>query len=266
MKIVTHCHIYHTILALFGVTALSWEQAKGQEAPISVGPSHSKPGKTRGFDAFGFRIASLSWPVAILLLAFSGKSYGADCPVTITANFCNIVVGKEGKVQLTSSPAGSYLWNTGATTQTIWVPISGAENYTVTVTGTGCSSSNNTASFNVGTAIGDLVVNGNFTAGNTGFTSAYTYVAAPGQLNAQGLYAITPDVAPRFPNIMYGRDHTVGNGNSPNNFLAINGADAANKTIWTETVNVVPNTDYYFTVFAMDLSRNLRMRYKIDLI
>jgi hypothetical protein len=249
MKIVTHSHIYHTILALFGVTAFSWEQAKGQEAPISVSHSHSKPGKERGFDAFGFRIALLIWPIVILLLSLSVNSYG-QCKPTITADYCT---PGNGQVQLTSSLATTYIWNTGATTRTINVP--GAGKYTVKVTGTGCTAPNDTTSINVGF---DQVVNGNFSAGNTGFTSAYTYVAAPGQLNAQGLYGITADVAPRFPNIMYGRDHTVGNGNSPNNFLAINGADAANKTIWMETVNVIPNTDYYFTVFAMDLSGNLR--------
>src|SRR5665647_1673390 len=184
-----------------------------------------------------------------LLLSLTTRSYG-QCPPTITADYC--ILGN-GQVQLTSSSATTYLWNTGATTRTTNVP--GAGIYTVTVTGSGCTASNNTASVNVGF---DQVVNGNFSAGNTGFTSAYTYVAAPGLLNAQSLYAITPDIAPRFPGIMYGRDHTVGNGNSPNNFLAINGADAANKTIWTETVNVVPNTDYYFTLFAMDLSGNLR--------
>ena len=184
-----------------------------------------------------------------LLLSFTTPSYG-QCPPNISINYCSPL-----GIQLTATSTGatSFQWNTGQTGASITVP--GAGIYSVTINTPGCSAPNNTATVNVGF---DQVVNGNFTAGNVGFTSAYTYVTAPGQLNAQGLYAITPDVAPRFPNIMYGRDHTVGNGSLPNNFLALNGADAANKTIWTENVNIVPNTDYYFTVFAMDLSRNLR--------
>ena len=45
-------------------------------------------------------------------------------------------------ITLTSSTAGSYLWNNGATTQSITISTSG--NYTVTVSiGTGCSASSN---------------------------------------------------------------------------------------------------------------------------
>ena len=37
---------------------------------------------------------------------------------------------------------------------------------------------------------GNLVVNGNFERGNTGFTGGYTYVAAPNLINTEGEYTI----------------------------------------------------------------------------
>jgi len=67
--------------------------------------------------------------------------------VTITADgpttFCN-----GGKVMLTASPASSYRWSTGATTQSITVTASGS--YSVTVTNTnGCSATSAPASVTV---------------------------------------------------------------------------------------------------------------------
>jgi hypothetical protein len=85
----------------------------------------------------------------------------------MSADYCT----NPGKVILTAQPSSgvTYLWNTGAKTQSITVDVVG--NYSVKVTTGGCSAS---ASMQVGN---ELVINGDFTAGNTGFFSGYAYKA-----------------------------------------------------------------------------------------
>jgi hypothetical protein len=99
--------------------------------------------------------------------------------VTISANYCD----SAGHVHLTANPAPAgtytYLWSNGATTQGIYVDIS--DQYKVTVTTTnGCKV---TDSISVAQ---ELVTNGDFTAGNTGFTSDYAYIPIPGCSPGQG--------------------------------------------------------------------------------
>ena len=182
----------------------------------------------------------LKWQAIFSLFLLAHLSFG-QCPTTITANYCNL---PNGQIQLTATAAGTtYTWNTGQTGSTISVP--GAGIYTVTVTGNGC---NTTTSINVGD---DLVVNGNFDAGNTGFNSMYTHTS--GLINEQGLYKVGTRGSDFWNGIFYGYDHTVNDGLVPHYYLGANGADDANVIIWMETVNVVANTDYYFSIYALDL-------------
>src|SRR5690606_38325890 len=57
----------------------------------------------------------------------------------------------------------------------------------------------------------------------------------------------------------YGRDHT-NNATGPRNFLMVNGstqltgAPSRQRIIWEQTVTVQPNTDYYFSAWAMNLN------------
>ncbi|MCB9044500.1 MAG: hypothetical protein H6550_00030, partial [Chitinophagales bacterium] len=163
---------------------------------------------------------------------------------TITADYCSV----PGKIRLTASGGVSYLWNTGQTGAVIEVDIAGQ--YSVVVTGAnGCTA---TATLGVST---DLVVNGDFSAGNTGFTSGYVYDPTPNGLYApESEYAIHYNAQYTHTNF-WGYDHTVNNGLSPNNFMIVNGAKySPQPTVWQETVNVEPNTDYYFSAYAISLN------------
>jgi len=160
----------------------------------------------------------------------------------VTADYCTY----RPKVRLTTGTYSSYLWNTGATTQSIDVDVAGI--FTVTVTSAnGCTG---TASIQVAD---ELVVNGNFSSGNSGFTTGYTYtanVAGNVELYPEGYYGVGTS-AVDYHNNFHGRDHTTGNGN----FLIVNGSTSVPiKTIWQETVTVVPNTDYYFSAWAMNVN------------
>jgi len=183
-----------------------------------------------------------------------GTSTALVLPVTvsaiptpdISANYC----AGGGYIRLTANGGGAgatYLWNTDETTSEIMVNIAGQ--YSVLVTNAaGCSAS---AIYNVST---ELVVNGDFSAGNTGFThSTYGYRADVGgntELGPEGLYGVGTDPQAYHSNF-WGRDHTSGTGN----FMIVNGFPGTPQpVIWTTIVPVVPGVSYYFSAWALSLN------------
>ncbi len=165
--------------------------------------------------------------------------------ITVTPNWCT--GGGFVGLQATTGMA-TYLWNTGATTS--FISVSQAANYSVTATnGAGCS---NSGSLQVGT---ELVTNGNFSAGNIGFTSTYGYVSTgytgvpTSGLWPEGKYAVGNN--PNFYHpAFYGTDHTNGSGN----FMIINGDPVTGSTIWAENgLTVTPNTNYYFSAWGLSV-------------
>ncbi len=86
---------------------------------------------------------------------------------------------------------------------------------------------------------GNLVTNGDFSAGNTGFSSSYSYVSGPGSLYPEGVYAISTNPHNEHPGANSFTDHSTGAGN----MMAINGASTP-IDVWCQTVSVSPNTYY----------------------
>ena len=174
---------------------------------------------------------------------------------TITANHC---VGG-GVVRLTVNSFASYLWNTtGQTTQSIDVLTAG--NYVVTVTDVnGCVA---TDTYTTGT---ELVTNGDFNAGNTGFTTAYIYqanVAGQTELYPEGTYGVGNN-ANDYHNAFNGTDHTSGSGN----FMIINGIVTADRIVWSQNnIAVTPNTTYYFSAWGLTVvnGNNAILRFSIN--
>lgn len=140
----------------------------------------------------------------------------------------------QGQSVTLGAPAGydSYLWSTSQTSQVITVNQPGT--YIVAAT---ISAGNN-----------NLVLNGDFESGNTGFTSSYGYVSTPWSqaLWNPGLYAV--DVSPNdyHSNFYACGDHTSGAGKM---YIA-NGASTANTVIWSQTIAVIPNTNYNFSAWV----------------
>ncbi len=98
-----------------------------------------------------------------------------------------------------------------------------------------------------GAARADAVTNGNFSSGNTGFSSNYTYSTA----TPFGADDYTIGTNPNSYNsawISMG-DHTSGAGN----MLIANGGSDATSAVWYETVSVTPNTTYTFTAWVADV-------------
>lgn len=160
------------------------------------------------------------------------NSHLRDCNIVTNGNQ-TIMPGEP--VQLWASGADFYLWSpaTGLSSTTVPDPIA-SPSVTTTYTVTGYSAGDN------------LVYNGDFELGNVGFTSDYTYQS---NVSPSATYYIGANAHDYHPNF-YGYDHTTGN----DNFMIINGAENLNNVVWSQTVNVIPNTDYAFSTWVCTLS------------
>ncbi|MDB5285024.1 MAG: domain containing protein [Bacteroidota bacterium] len=96
--------------------------------------------------------------------------------------------------------------------------------------------------------LNNLIVNGDFSAGNTGFSSGYAYTPPPN--SSQGQYWVSTNAQTWNGGMATCGDHTTGTGN----MLLVNGATTANVSFWCETVNVVPNTSYAFSTWLATLT------------
>ena len=91
----------------------------------------------------------------------------------------------------------------------------------------------------------NLLTNGNFSAGNTGFTNDYIYVPS-GVSQTPGTYAVRTNSQDFNPAYTLFYDHTTGSGN----MLLIDGLPGTTKFAWAETVSVTTNTQYTFSCWA----------------
>jgi hypothetical protein len=165
---------------------------------------------------------------------FSLQALGCSSTVCHTITVFSPTISGENIVcpgdtaHLTASAGAAYVWTPGgATTQTI--PIVTPGTYCVQVTALGAN----------------LFTNGNFSAGNSGFTTGYTYISnynvchyfiAPSFFGYSGVnYAIT--------------DHSP---SSDNMFMSVDGCTIANTLLWQQTVSTItPFTNYKFSFWVM---------------
>ena len=153
-------------------------------------------------------------------------------PVTITPPSATIQPG--GSVTLTASGAMYYQWSPATGLSTTEGPVTVASPM-VTTTYT-CE----------GYAPGDeSVVNGDFSQGNSGFTSAYEYNS---NLWNEGTYYVDSDASLHHENF-----HGYGHGGS-GNFMMVNGSISPGTNVWTEQITVVPNKWYAFSTWACTLA------------
>jgi gliding motility-associated-like protein len=92
----------------------------------------------------------------------------------------------------------------------------------------------------------ELVVNGDFEAGDTGFSSGY--ISCPGPCDTEATYTVLAN--PSIANGAFvGDDHSSGSGN----FMAVNGDPSAGTSVWCQTVVVEPYTTYLFSAWVATL-------------
>lgn len=121
----------------------------------------------------------------------------------------------------------TYLWDNNSTNPTRTVSQAGTYTVTVGMTGT------------------NIITNGNFSSGNTNFSTDYGpgTGGSYGLLSNEGQYAISTSPSLVHNNFTPCGDHTSGSGN----MLIANGAGTPNTNVWCQTVAVTPNTDYLFS-------------------
>ncbi|MCF8239538.1 MAG: hypothetical protein K9I85_15355, partial [Saprospiraceae bacterium] len=128
-----------------------------------------------------------------------------------------------------------------------WDPESGLSDPTI-LDPIASVSSTTTYTVKVKTFSGNnLVMNGDFEAGNTGFTSDYIY--NPVSLVAEGVYAVTDNPNLLHPGFAPCGDHTSGSGQ----MMAVNGAGTPGQNVWCQTIPVLPNTSYVFSAWVTTL-------------
>lgn len=166
----------------------------------------------------------------ILLICLSASDLVAQCG-TLAPNLGNDTTICQGQsVTLYPGAFTSYLWDNNSTASTRSVTQNGT--YWVKVG-------------NLDTTT-NLIVNGDFEQGNTGFTTGYTYTNSStgsyGMLSSEGRYTITTSPSLAHTNFTACEDHTSAPGNQ---MMVVNGANNPTN-LWCQAVNVTPNTDYYF--------------------
>lgn len=98
----------------------------------------------------------------------------------------------------------------------------------------------------------NLVSNGNFEAGDTGFTSEY--VSAPALNTTEGQYTVRADPFPWNPNFVSVADHTSGSGQL---MMVANGSPTAGDIVWQSAlIGITPATNYFFEAFVMNVCCN----------
>ncbi len=138
--------------------------------------------------------------------------------------------------QLRAQPSASFCWtptaylnNPNTATPITSTPKNITYYYTSEVTGT------------------NLIVNGDFTAGNSGFTTSYVYAA---NNTVEGEYFVGPNPVAWNGGTAACKDHTTGAGN----MMMVNGAPTPGTNVWKETVPVTPNTNYSFSCWVQSVS------------
>lgn len=166
-----------------------------------------------------------------LFLLLANTAYSQDCNLDFSLGN-DTTLNCNSNLTLTAPSDYTYEWNTGATTQSIEVSQAG------------------TYSCTIGQVEESVIANGDFSAGNTEFQSDYGYGSggAFGLLSNEGEYAVVANPADAHNNFAWCFDHT--NGNAGGQMIVVNGASFPNLRIWYQQIEVTPNTDYQFSMWA----------------
>jgi gliding motility-associated-like protein len=183
-----------------------------------------------------FKFFRSAFFLPILLAIWSDAK--AQCNVTVNAGDDIYLCAPPSPTQLDGSISGDYLsfmWTpltglTGANTLQPTVTVSQNATYVLSVTAADLSN--------------NLVTNGDFESGNTGFSSDYIY--SPGNLVPEGVYDVLDNPQDDHANFAPCDDHTTGAGN----MMVVNGAGTPNINVWCQTVPVTPNSQYVLSAWV----------------
>lgn len=186
------------------------------------------------------RLLFVLWAIG----SFSSAMLGQDCDFTISVPQ-DITLCEPGSVVLDGDITGTYFsfeWfsdngysETNNLTPNVFV------NQTTTFTLRALSVPNN-----------NLIINGDFSQGNTGFTTQYNYFQdIPGyqmELWNEGTYSVHDN-----PNDLHLNFSACDDQSGDGNMMVLNGGGSFQQ-IWCQTVNVDPNTNYIFSAWGTSVN------------
>ncbi|MDT0677832.1 LamG-like jellyroll fold domain-containing protein [Autumnicola musiva] len=177
----------------------------------------------------------------------------------IIANYCSLSQTNQVLLSVNDS-YDSYRWV--ASGQTISsdesLQVSLAQTYTLYVTRDGCEASTSI------TPNENLIINGDFEQGNTNdFNTAYRYVSnnpnRRDEMWPEGTYTVGEDAYDYHSNFQ-GRGHG-GRGN----YMIVNGDRSIGNVVWqSNTLDIIPNTDYYFSAWTANVNPASPARLRIQ--
>ncbi len=95
----------------------------------------------------------------------------------------------------------------------------------------------------------NLVANGNFSAGNTSFTSSYTYSPGLGAGGPADTYTVADNPRQWNGNFVQVGDHTTGTGL----MMIVNGGPVANAIVWQSSpIAISALTNYFFEAYVLN--------------
>lgn len=173
----------------------------------------------------------------------NGISIVDPANISITASSTSICAGST--VTLTANGAPAYTWsstpndpgitNLNATVQSVQPTV--PTTYTINSTTTTTTTTN-------------LITNGDFSSGNTGFISNYQYLATAPVGGVQNAYGVVTNPQAWFSAFTTCGDHTTGSGK----MMVVDGtAISANSILWKQTVPVINNTTYAFSFWVQSV-------------
>ncbi|HBI02121.1 MAG TPA: hypothetical protein DDY18_10930, partial [Flavobacterium sp.] len=174
--------------------------------------------------------------------AVSGIIITEPNDLTVTPNR-TICLGESAT--LTASGGDNYVWTAVPADPSLTNPNSAS----VVV------SPNNTTTYTVNStsvASRNLIFNGDFSLGNTGFTTDYQYLDPVNPVGVQGAYAVVTNSQTWFAGFSNCTDNTSGTGN----MMVLDGsvANAGNDKVWCQTVPVTPGQDYTFSYWVQTVA------------
>jgi gliding motility-associated-like protein len=166
-----------------------------------------------------------------VVIVLASEGFG----VTLAADMDFICPGETVIITAETGGGDEFFWSTEETGSSISVTLDETSYFTVAAKRLGSN----------------IILNGDFSAGNTGFSSEYLDAiglglgGAWGPLSLAGTYAVDNDASNVHSNFSPCTDHTTGTGN----MLIVNGSETQNLEVWCQTVTVEPGTSYQFSTW-----------------
>jgi gliding motility-associated-like protein len=194
----------------------------------SVNPVHTYP-------AYG------SFTVKLITTNTAGCTDSVSKPVLVNMTYSDIIVNRDTSicsgesVQLNVLPGSDFCWpvtqylNSPSITNPIATPTQNVTYY-----------------FNSKQTGANVVTNGNFSNGNSGFASEYNFSTSNG---TEGHYSVGSNPAAWNGTMSPCTDHTGGNGN----MMIVNGSPIASTKVWCQTVSLNPGTVYEFSAWVQSV-------------